>query len=125
MKPRGELVRYDVNSKQFLPMLPGIAAFAPTFSRDGEWVAYTSYPDHTLWRSGHRTGETYQGRGAGVLLRTLPFRYWSAELALSTNSPQSDRGSPGPRPILLRDATELPGSLWHDCGRMSLPNFQC
>ena len=51
MKPRGELIRYDVNSKQFLPMLPGIAAFAPTFSRDGEWVAYTSYPDHTLWRS--------------------------------------------------------------------------
>jgi WD40 repeat protein len=50
MKARGELVRYDVNSKQFVPMLPGIAAFHPTFSRDGEWVAYTSYPDHTLWR---------------------------------------------------------------------------
>src|SRR5271170_472570 len=51
MKARGELVRYDVNSKQFLPMLPGIAAFHPTFSRDGDWVAYTSYPDHVLWRS--------------------------------------------------------------------------
>ena len=51
MKERGELVRYDRNSKQFLTMLPGIAAFHPTFSRDGEWVAYTSYPDHTLWRS--------------------------------------------------------------------------
>ncbi len=51
MKARGELVRYDVNSKQFLPMLPGIAAFHPTFSTDGEWVAYTSYPDHALWRS--------------------------------------------------------------------------
>jgi Tol biopolymer transport system component len=51
MKERGELVRYDVNSKQFLPILPGVAAFHPTFSRDGEWVAYTSYPDHTLWRS--------------------------------------------------------------------------
>src|SRR5215831_8669042 len=23
----------------------------PTFSRDGNWVAYTSYPDHALWRS--------------------------------------------------------------------------
>jgi eukaryotic-like serine/threonine-protein kinase len=51
MKMRGELVRYDVNSKQFLPLLPGVAAFDPTFSRDGEWVAYTVYPDHTLWRS--------------------------------------------------------------------------
>ena len=51
VKARGELVRYDANSKQFLPMLPGIAAFHPTFSRDGQWVAYTSYPDHALWRS--------------------------------------------------------------------------
>ncbi len=51
IKNRGELVRYDVSSKQFLPLLPGVAAFAPTFSRDGEWVAYTVYPGHTLWRS--------------------------------------------------------------------------
>jgi len=50
-KPRGELVRYDVNSNQFVPILSGISAFNPTFSSDGKWVAYTSYPDHTLWRS--------------------------------------------------------------------------
>ena len=50
-KRRGELVRYDVNSKQFVPVLAGISAFNPTFSSDGKWVAYTSYPDHTLWRS--------------------------------------------------------------------------
>ena len=50
-KRRGELVHYDVQSQQFLPFLGGISAIAATFSRDGEWVAYTSYPDHTLWRS--------------------------------------------------------------------------
>lgn len=50
-KQRGELVRYDFNSKQFLPYLSGISALSPTFSRDGNWVAYVSYPDHTLWRS--------------------------------------------------------------------------
>ncbi len=50
-KARGELVRYDINSKQFVPLLPGIAAFDPTFSKDGEWVAYTVYPNHALWRS--------------------------------------------------------------------------
>jgi hypothetical protein len=50
-KQRGELVRYDMNSRQFLPFLSGISAIGPTFSRDGKWVAYTSYPDHTLWRS--------------------------------------------------------------------------
>ena len=50
-KRRGELVRYDMKSGQFLPFLSGISAIDPTFSRDGQWVAYTSYPDHTLWRS--------------------------------------------------------------------------
>jgi eukaryotic-like serine/threonine-protein kinase len=50
-KRRGELVHYDVKSKQFLPFLSGISAIDPTFSRDGNWVAYTAYPDHTLWRS--------------------------------------------------------------------------
>jgi DNA-binding winged helix-turn-helix (wHTH) protein/Tol biopolymer transport system component len=50
-KERGELVRFDVRTKQFVPFLSGISAFNPTFSRDGNWIAYTSYPDHTLWRS--------------------------------------------------------------------------
>ena len=48
---RGELVRYDAKSHQFVPFLSGISAIDPTFSRDGQWVAYTSYPNHTLWRS--------------------------------------------------------------------------
>jgi hypothetical protein len=51
LKERGELVHFDVRTKQFLPFLSGISAFNPTFSREGNWVAYTSYPDHTLWRS--------------------------------------------------------------------------
>jgi serine/threonine protein kinase/Tol biopolymer transport system component len=50
-KRRGELVRYDVKAKQFVPILAGISAFNPTFASDGKWVAYTSYPDQTLWRS--------------------------------------------------------------------------
>ena len=49
---RGELVRYDMKSHQFLPFLSGISAIFPTFSRDGRWVAYLSYPDRNLWRSG-------------------------------------------------------------------------
>lgn len=48
---RGELVRYDANSKQFLPLLPGVHAFGPSYSADGKWIAYTAYPDHVLWRS--------------------------------------------------------------------------
>jgi serine/threonine protein kinase len=51
LKERGELVRYDMKSKEFVPFLAGISAMYVTFSRDGEWVTYTSLPDHTLWRS--------------------------------------------------------------------------
>jgi len=48
---RGELVRYDTRSRQFLPYLSGISADRLGFSRDGQWVAYFTYPDNTLWRS--------------------------------------------------------------------------
>jgi len=50
-KQRGELVRYDMKSHAFVPFLAGISATDPTFSRDGKWVAYLSYPEHTVWRS--------------------------------------------------------------------------
>jgi serine/threonine protein kinase/Tol biopolymer transport system component len=49
--PLGELVRYDAKSQQFLPYLSGISAIHLSFSKDGQWVAYLSYPDNTLWRS--------------------------------------------------------------------------
>ena len=48
---RGELVRYDAKSAQFVPFLSGISADSVSFSKDGEWVAYVSLPDGTLWRS--------------------------------------------------------------------------
>ena len=49
--PLGELVRYDAKSQQFLPYLSGISAIQLDFSKDGQWVAYMSYPDGILWRS--------------------------------------------------------------------------
>src|SRR6202140_3814027 len=50
-QPRAELVRYDPTAKQFVPFLGGISASDVAFSRDGKWVAYSSVPDNTLWRS--------------------------------------------------------------------------
>ena len=48
---RGELVRYDARSHQFVQFLSGISAGELDFSRDGTWVTYVSYPDYALWRS--------------------------------------------------------------------------
>jgi serine/threonine protein kinase/Tol biopolymer transport system component len=48
---RGELIRYDAKSRQFASFLGGISAEYVAFSKDGQWVAYVSYPEGTLWRS--------------------------------------------------------------------------
>jgi Tol biopolymer transport system component len=49
--PLGELVQFDTKSQQYLPYLSGISAINLGFSKDGQWVAYASFPDGTLWRS--------------------------------------------------------------------------
>jgi Tol biopolymer transport system component/DNA-binding winged helix-turn-helix (wHTH) protein len=51
LSQRSEVIRYDLGSRRFVPYLSGISAEGLAFSRDGQWVAYTSYPDGMLWRS--------------------------------------------------------------------------
>lgn len=48
---RFELQRYDQKAGHFLSYVNGMSAGELDFSRDGKWLAFISYPDHTLWRS--------------------------------------------------------------------------
>ena len=48
---RGELVRYNAESGQFVPYLSSLSAEWLDFSKDGEWVTYVTYPEADLWRS--------------------------------------------------------------------------
>jgi serine/threonine protein kinase/Tol biopolymer transport system component len=48
---RGELSRYDARSAEFIPFLSGISADSVSFSNDGQWVAYVTFPEGALWRS--------------------------------------------------------------------------
>jgi Tol biopolymer transport system component len=48
---RGELTRYDLKSHRFESYLGGISAEYVSFSKDGQWMAYVSFPQGTLWRS--------------------------------------------------------------------------
>jgi len=48
---RGEVVRFDVDARQFVPFLSGMQATDIDFSRDGQWMSYVSIPDGVLWRS--------------------------------------------------------------------------
>jgi Tol biopolymer transport system component/DNA-binding winged helix-turn-helix (wHTH) protein len=48
---RGELDRYDAQSNRFQPWLGGISAEFITFSPDGQYVAYVTFPEGILWRA--------------------------------------------------------------------------
>lgn len=48
---RGELVRFDPKIQLATPYLGGISALDLSFSRDGQWVTYQRFPEHTLWKS--------------------------------------------------------------------------
>jgi len=47
---KGEFVRYDYRSQQFIPLLPSISGRTAAYSRDGKWIAYTSLADNNMWR---------------------------------------------------------------------------
>jgi Tol biopolymer transport system component len=104
---RGELMRYDSKSGQFSPFLEGVSAEYVAFSKDGQWVAYVSYPEGTLWRSKLDGSERLQLTYT-PMYPVLP--RWSPdgkkivffEFALSSDKParmyevSSESGSPGP-----------------------------
>jgi DNA-binding winged helix-turn-helix (wHTH) protein/Tol biopolymer transport system component len=74
-QPSGELVRYEANRKVFVPFLDGQSFQWLTFSHNGQWVAYVTYPEGTLWRA--------RSDGTDQLQLTFPpsrieFPRWSA-----------------------------------------------
>ena len=73
---RGELERGDPKSGRFTPFLSGISAEDVAFSKDGQWVAYVSYPQGILWRS-KRDGSGKVQLSAPPLLAALP--RWSPD----------------------------------------------
>ena len=86
MSLRGELVRYDERTRHFDPYLQGISAEFVTFSKDGNYLAYVSFPDGILWRANRD--------GTGLLQLTKPPFYprdvrWSpdgSQIAFTDNS---------------------------------------
>ena len=50
VEQRSEVVRYDPATRQPAPWLAGVSATGVSFSKDGAWAAYSSFPDHALWR---------------------------------------------------------------------------
>ena len=103
---RGELVRFEWKSGQFVPYLGGISAQDVDVSKDDQWVAYVSYPEGVLWRSRVDGGQRLQ-------LTSLPMQAnlprWSPDgkrIAFSAAIPgEPDRiyvvAADGGRPVQL------------------------
>ncbi|MBI1765256.1 MAG: PD40 domain-containing protein [Acidobacteria bacterium] len=84
---RGEMARHDMKTQQWVGYLSGISAERLDFSQDGEWVAYQTYPEGSLWRmkvdGSERLQLTYP-----PLQATLP--RWSPDgkqIAITANMP--------------------------------------
>jgi Tol biopolymer transport system component/DNA-binding winged helix-turn-helix (wHTH) protein len=63
---RGELVRYNKTSRQFEQFFSDTSITDLDFSRDGQRVAYVTWPEHTLWRSRIDGSERLQLTSASV-----------------------------------------------------------
>lgn len=48
VQTRGQLMAYDLKSGKFAPYFDGLSADQFSFSKDGKWMAYVSYPDGML-----------------------------------------------------------------------------
>jgi Tol biopolymer transport system component len=66
----GKLMRLDPKSNQFQPFLGGISADSVAFSKDGQFVAYVSYPDDILWRANRDGSDRVQLTGPPLLPNT-------------------------------------------------------
>jgi Tol biopolymer transport system component/DNA-binding winged helix-turn-helix (wHTH) protein len=72
----GSLVRINPLTRRTEPYLDGISAEGVAFSPDGQWIAYTAYPEGTLWRSRVNGGDRMQLTRAPQLAR---FPRWSPD----------------------------------------------
>ena len=75
-QPKSTLYRLD-QKQDFVPFLSGMAAIDLAFSRDGEWVAYISWPDLALWRSRSDGTERLQLTASGPMKALRP--RWSRD----------------------------------------------
>jgi Tol biopolymer transport system component len=122
---KGEVVRYDDPSRQFVPMLgrESLSGEWLNFSTDEEWIAYVSHPEPSLWRSRSDGTDRMQ-------LTFQPMRAmnpdWSPDgkmLAFSGETPggswktylvSADGGVPQP---VTESNTHLGGPTWSPDGK--------
>jgi len=122
--PNEELVRMDTMSGQLRPYLGGISAEGVSFSSEGRFIAYVTYPEGVLWRA-NRDGSSPTQLTDPPLSPFLP--HWSpdgAQILFSAADAAgymkgyiiSSQGGP-PQPILPEGQEAQADPNWSPDGR--------
>jgi serine/threonine protein kinase/Tol biopolymer transport system component len=88
-KKRGELIQYDAKSSRFISYLSSVSAISSRVSRDGKWVVYVTYPEHTLWRCRPDGSERQQLTFPPMMVYYPEISPDSSKVAFSAATPES------------------------------------
>ena len=120
---RGELVRLDAKSSQFQPFLGGISAEMISFSKDGQSVAYVSYPDGILWRARRDGSDRVQLTNPPLQPLWLSWSPDGSQIVFMAPSPQGYKawivpsGGGSPQRLLPEDTGQQTDPNWSPDGR--------
>jgi serine/threonine protein kinase/WD40 repeat protein len=121
---RGELIRLDSKSSQFQPFLGGISADLVAFSKDGQSVAYVSYPDGILWRANRDGSDRVQLTSQPLQPKSVSWSPDGSQIAFHAPSPEGNdqawvvpsRGG-SPQRLLPDDSGQEIDPNWSPDGR--------
>jgi serine/threonine protein kinase len=106
-KDRAELARLDMKSHRLEPVFPGLSALESSFSADGKWMAYISYPELTIWRCRadgmERSQLTYTPTGFASAPREVSLSPDGSQVTFSTRGASFLVGVSGGQPRKLSD----------------------
>jgi serine/threonine protein kinase/Tol biopolymer transport system component len=85
---RGELVRFDSKSNRFQPFLGGVSAEFVSFSKDGNSVAYVSYPDGVLWKANRDGSAPVQLTDPPLYPRLISWSPDGSQILFAAGSPK-------------------------------------
>ena len=120
---RGELVRYDAQSSRLQPYLGGISADFVTFSPDGQFVAYVTFPEGILWKANRDGSNPVQLTDAALYPLNLRWSPDGSQILFCSRDPEgrvrayvtSSQGGT-PRPVLPEDKKGQSDPSWSPDG---------
>jgi serine/threonine protein kinase/dipeptidyl aminopeptidase/acylaminoacyl peptidase len=115
-RQRGELVRYDLTSKTIVPVLAGLSATEVTYSRNGEWVVYLSFPERAVWRSRNDGADRLQLVAASERVDTAAISPDGTRVAYGARGNIYETGRDGGAPRELVSDGQSGGADWSPDG---------